>query len=590
MRKRKSSIQKELLFYFCVLIFSSVVLLAVILSFNTSQIVLGYTAEEISNGLEQVENSVDDRLGQSVECFSSIILDDNITKTLKEKNDIDTSIGFSKAYEVSRRLRLLKQSYPYVSAIYIYDVKNQCYYHSENTIINEQDFRKTEHYKTFIETEDYSKWKPVMTVPGMPWGQTKGYLTCAIPMKENIEQEIFGYVFISIDIEEMFKYIEDFEIINSEELFWVSSDNKVLDSTVNIPNEVLEKIEKNENGKDTSVYIGKLSKYLYIRQSKETDIKYCMLIPYHNIRTPIYKIWKIALLCMIPILWMAFFLSYIFSKRMYRPMETLLNHMKKAVIVEEKETLINEKRNDEFGVLYTGFNQMLIENGELLKELSEEQEKQKLIELRLFQEQINPHFLYNTLNSIYCLSNLYEIQEISELSKDLINFYRMSLNHGKEMISVENTIRHIQYYIRIQNVRYKGRYKLDIDVKEHLFEIQIPKLLVQPLVENAIEHGLKNAKYDPCIKIEIVQEDKDIVITVSDHGCGMGEKKLQEIRYILDGNVEDEEKAFALKNIHDRIRLYYGEEGRMSIFSEPGKGTKIEIRIPVEQKGEVSSV
>ena len=137
MGKRRKSIQANLLFYFCVLIFLSVAVLAVMLSINTSQVVLDYTKEEISNGLKQIEKSVDGRLLQAAECFSSIILDDNIEDSLKEKYDIDMSSGFIRAQNVSKRLWLLKKSYPYVSAIYIYDVRNQCFYHSENKFIHE---------------------------------------------------------------------------------------------------------------------------------------------------------------------------------------------------------------------------------------------------------------------------------------------------------------------------------------------------------------------------------------------------------------------------------------------------------------------
>ena len=187
MGKRRKSIQANLLFYFCVLIFLSVAVLAVMLSINTSQVVLDYTKEEISNGLKQIEKSVDGRLLQAAECFSSIILDDNIEDSLKEKYDIDMSSGFIRAQNVSKRLWLLKKSYPYVSAIYIYDVRNQCFYHSENKFIHEPQFETTELYKKFIAHENYYEWKDIKNVPGMPWESDKGYLTCALPMRENVK-------------------------------------------------------------------------------------------------------------------------------------------------------------------------------------------------------------------------------------------------------------------------------------------------------------------------------------------------------------------------------------------------------------------
>lgn len=591
MKKRKKSIQANLLFYFCVLIFFSVAILAVMLSINTSQVVLEYTKEEISNGLNQIEKSVDGRLMQATECFSSIILDDNIETSLREKYDIDMSSGFEKAKDVSRKLWLLKKSYPYVSSIYIYDVKNQCFYHSENKFIHEPQFETTDLYKKFIANENYYEWKNTRNVPGMSWESDKGYLTCALPLKENVKEKVLGYIFISVDIKEIFEYIEDFEIIDSRNLFLISEDNQLLGAASNLSEEELEEITKYESASSkTEVYLDEQSNYLYMEESPNTGLKYGMLIPYQNIYSPIYRIWKLALIFMLPVIAMAFFLSYIFSKKMYSPIFTLMEHMKTVVLVDSertsiKKTLIEEKREDEFGILYESFNQMVVENRNLMKELEDEQEKQKLIQLRLFQEQINPHFLYNTLNSIYCLSNIYRVQEIADLSEALTNFYRLSLNKGKEMITVRNTLQHIRYYLKIQNVRYRGRYELKINVKESLKDVLIPELIVQPLVENCIEHGLKDVKYSPVISLIIEDINEQLKISVSDSGCGISRPKLHEIQKILESGMDEALDAFALKNIHDRLKLYYGENSSLNIYSETGKGTKIEIVIPMENGG-----
>lgn len=585
MKKRGKSIQSNLLFYFCVLIFSSVVILAVMLSFSTSRVVLEYTKEGISNGLKQIENGVDGRLMQSTECFSSIILDDTIEQSLKEESDIDTSSGFAKAYRVSKTLWLLKKSYPYVSAICIYDVNNQCFYHSENKIIHEAHFETTELYKEYIAEENYYRWEAIADIPGMSWVSEKGYLTCALPIRENAGKEALGYVFICVDIEEIFEFIDDFEVINSQNVFLLSEENRLLGSNAEVPDKVLKTLGNENFSGGTETYLKEYSNFLYVKESKNTGLKYGMMIPYKNIYSPIFGIWELAIICMLPILLMAFFLSYIFSKKMYQPIFTLIEHMKKVVIVDSEKTLIEEKREDEFGVLYESFNQMLVENGKLMTEVAAEQEKQKAIQLRLFQEQINPHFLYNTLNSIYCLSNIYHIQEIADLSDALIHFYRLGLNKGQEMITIRSTLRHIQYYIKIQNVRYKGRYKLEMRVKEELLDVPIPKLIVQPLVENSIEHGLKDTKYSPVIRLDISNDNDLLRIVVEDFGCGMSGAKEQEIRRVLEGGIEEAQDVFALKNIHDRLKLYYGENSAVNVYSEPGNGTRIEILIPLQNGG-----
>lgn len=584
MRKRATSIRANLLFYFCGLIFSSVVILGVILNFRTSQIILEYTTEEVSNGLSQIEKSVDERLTQATECFSSIMLDDTIKQSLKEKNDIDTSLGFAKASEVSKKLWLLKNSYPYVSAICIYDVNNQCFYHSENKIIYEANFETTELYKKCVLNGNYYSWEATANIPGLSLESNKGYLTCTLPIKENVKKEILGYTFICIDFEELFKYIDEFEVINSKNIFLLSEENRLLGAGEEIKDKI-KNIDTDNFVDGTEKYLKKYSSYLCVKVSKNTGLKYGVLVPYKNIYTPILEIWKVAVICMLPILGMAFCLSFVFSKKMYQPIFTLIEHMKKVVIVEGEKTLIEEKRSDEFGILYESFNQMLIENGKLMKELEDEQEKQRIIQLRLFQEQINPHFLYNSLNSIYCLSNIYHIQEISDLSEALTKFYRLSLNKGQEMITIKNTILHTEYYIKIQNVRYRGRYKLAAQVNDELMDLKIPKLIVQPLIENAIEHGLKDVRYQAIIWLGISKEDNQLKISVKDKGCGISEIKKNEIQKILEGDIEDSQDIFALKNIHDRLKLYYGEKSMINIYSKLGKGTKVDIVIPLQNGG-----
>lgn len=578
MKKRIKSIRQQMMFYFCILIFSSVAVVVVLLCINTTKTVRDYTKEEVENSISQIGAGIDDMLVQSSESFSSIILNEKIITAMGQKLDIDRRDGFKKAYEIADTLRLLKRAYSYIESIYIYDIQNECYYSSYSTIINEPDFENTEIYNRFISKDKYLEWEVIRQIPGSQWKKDENYVTYALPVKNGSGQQMLGYIFVSIDIQTLQKALEPYQIADGQELFILSKNNEIIYAARGVK-EQLQKTEMDLLPGSLEFRRG-AGKYVALRQSKETGVKYGILISRKNYKMPIYRIWMIALICMLPILGFALFLSFVFSKKIYGPIRLLATHMESVVLVDKTMPLIEEKREDEFGSLYDSYNLMILGNRTLMSELEHEQEKQKNMQMQLFQEQMNPHFLYNTLNSIFCLSKIHKVQEIAELSEALIKFYRLSLNEGNTMISIQDTLEHMQYYVGIQNIRYKGRYRLKMYVQNDLYEQLIPKLIVQPLVENAIEHGLKDVKYCPDIVIRISRTEEYIIIQVQDYGQGIEAGRLRKIKAVIQGEVKEAEGLFALKNIRDRINLAYGSRAKLDVDSVYGEGTKVTITIP----------
>ena len=209
-----------------------------------------------------------------------------------------------------------------------------------------------------------------------------------------------------------------------------------------------------------------------------------------------------------------------------------------------------------------------------------EQRQLRKAEFELLQAQINPHFLYNTLDAIVWSAEAGNQQQVIHMVGSLSDFFRTSLNRGKEMVTVREDIQHVRSYLEIQQIRYLDILDYEIDVPEELFDYRVPKITLQPLVENALYHGIKNKRGGGKIIIQGWDSEDAYYIQVLDNGIGMTEERLEAVRNGLLEKSPTENVLYGLYNVNERIRLNLGEEYGMEIESEFEKGTKVKIRLP----------
>ena len=236
--------------------------------------------------------------------------------------------------------------------------------------------------------------------------------------------------------------------------------------------------------------------------------------------------------------------------------------------------------HDEIAVLAHGFNNMADNIQTLVDKVKEDERKMRQLDLRLLQEQINPHFLYNTLDTIIWLIEGNEPDQAVNMVVTLSNFFRLVLSKGKEFISIKEEEQHISSYLEIQKMRYQDIMEYDIQIDKVLYEYQILKLTIQPLVENALYHGIKYKRAKGYIHINGEKDGNVIRIAVRDNGIGMEEDELEQLRDEIGHSGKEHEKGFGLANVNERIRMYFGAEYGMEIQSKKGKGTIVEITIP----------
>lgn len=215
-------------------------------------------------------------------------------------------------------------------------------------------------------------------------------------------------------------------------------------------------------------------------------------------------------------------------------------------------------------------------------EKNREIEKEKnLAEIKAMQMQVNPHFLYNTLNSIYALSKQYGIKPIMDMTYSLSMLFRVIFTKTSELTTIKESIDYLNHYLTIQEIRFEDKFKVVFDFEEEVLSCKIPGLMIQMLVENSIVHGIEKKKNKGEINIVGYKTNGDIKIIVEDDGVGIDEERLLKIREILKNDkVENEEDMIALRNINRRLKLNYGNQYGLSIFSIYGKGTTVEMLLP----------
>lgn len=262
-----------------------------------------------------------------------------------------------------------------------------------------------------------------------------------------------------------------------------------------------------------------------------------------------------------------------------RPIRELCDLTQK---VAEGDFTVRSKEEDieEIAVLSNSFNDMTEEIGTLIVNIKEQQQNLHLMETKLLQAQINPHFLYNTLDTIVWLAEDNQSEEVVAMVTALSDFFRTTLSKGKDFITVGEEEVHVTSYLKIQQFRYQDIMDYEINIAKEVKEYVIPKLLLQPLVENALYHGAKNKRGKSIIRITGEKQEDKLIFKVIDTGKGMSVEKLMKLRENIQTISRDrKESGFGLANVNQRIRHYYGNEYGIQIESVENKGTEAVITI-----------
>jgi two-component system, sensor histidine kinase YesM len=277
----------------------------------------------------------------------------------------------------------------------------------------------------------------------------------------------------------------------------------------------------------------------------------------------------VSAICLLTLTLIVWLLSVKFVKRIY-----ILNNKMKLVAERNLNIEINSKSKDEIGELTNRFGSMLKSIKTLIDELVESKHVQKEAEMKALQAQINPHFLYNSLSLINWKAITIDAEDISHITTTLSKFYRTTLNNGKNIISIKEELENTKAYLEIQSIMHDYSFEVDFNIDDSLYQFDMIKLILQPIVENAIEHGIDQKRDGKGIlSVTGVQTGKRIEFLIEDNGNGMDDSLIEEV-------LVKHSKGYGLYNVNQRIKTFFGEEYGLSINSIKGKGTQISVVIP----------
>ena len=266
--------------------------------------------------------------------------------------------------------------------------------------------------------------------------------------------------------------------------------------------------------------------------------------------------------------------------------------------IKELEKSVNELEKGNMDAnIYIGGSYEIMHLGKSIKSMSariknlmqtivREHEEKRKSEFDTLQSQINPHFLYNTLDIIVWMVENEKKSEAVKVVTSLARFFRISLSKGKSIISVRDEIEHVKNYLMIQQMRFKNKFNYEINVEEDVWEYSSLKLMLQPLVENAIYHGMEFMDGDGLVSITVKKEEDKLYFTISDNGLGMTKEQVDSLLSKDFTSKSKKGSGIGVKNVNERIKLYFGIEYGLSIESEPDEGTKIRLTLPVRRFGD----
>lgn len=586
--KYKYSIRKSLLLYFVLFALLPTILITSVYSYFSSNYIDKVTTE--------LGVSMIDRASSELESFFSSITrvgdiaatNQRIQEALRIHYQDDIGLRYSKDIENDGELYFANYLQPEILGLNVLGDNFNEFKSHNRTFIN-QNHTERYWYKKIRESKDYVWFPPhVGQYANISAGET--VISCGRPIVDKATGAVTGIVLIDVR-EDVLRDIVSTQLGESGYIIILDERNNVIYSPLGLTGSLVnltKLIGDNKEGNIvTSIHMeGSILpiEEKVITTYKEiplTGWKLMGIIPVKSVnKWDDLRTWLIGLLFLC-IVSGASFAAWSLSNKVTNPIRNLMKAMKK---VEEGDlnVSIKEEAYEEVAELSLSFNKMIQEIQVLLDNTNEEHIKLRKAELKALQAQINPHFLYNTLDSILWLNRTGMRDEVQTLVESLTTFFRIGISKGKDIITLREELEHVESYLKIQSIRYANKFDYSISVEDNMLDYKIPKLVLQPLVENAIYHGVKLIFGKGHIKVTVKDLDTQWEISVSDTGKGMPEEKLQLLNKYLQGYKDVELNIYGVANVNERLQIIFGKEAGLIYESEEGVGTKVKMRLPKE--------
>lgn len=590
---KNSSMKRKLVSSYFVFIFFPLLIVGVF-AYNISEAsIKNEVSKYVSELLQQVNSNIDLSLTELDRMTVSIISDPGVQKILQKDKSRPVLEALSDDEFVSGRISAVSSLQPYIEGLYIFSYNGEVYMYkgSHNSMRPDYIFTSAKWFKTMKSLKQKILLLPTHLQDGIiVEGKPKKVFSYIREISDTTTGKSIGYILVDVNSDIFRNILDNLDITNYHEIFIVNNNKTIIyDSNTEyismqfrspyISRLLVEKTGSIMENVDGSPML------VTFNTSSDTQWTVASVIPesvlFKNISTLKYFIILTIIFC----LTLAFILAVLLSGNITRPISRLRAHMKKAESGNFDISVPVESK-DEVGELSSSFNQMLLQIRQLISKVYKADILKKEAELNALQAQINPHFLYNTLQIMDVIAEAEGIEVISATCQSLSDIFRYSINRGKEVVRISDEIAHVQNYVYIQKLRFEEKFKVVYDIDEEVTDYQIVKLILQPIVENVLVHGMDYKKSCCTIKIRGKKLDNVIILTVEDDGTGMDTPQLEALRASLSEEIVHAEvvgsgkNSIGIKNVNARIKLYYGEQFGLSIESGKGRGTSVKVTIP----------
>lgn len=584
----KHSIQGKLLAYFMVLFLLVISSMVVFYRISINNIYETAT-ESVKNTIRQVNTDTDRVLTNALEQAQQVARDVDIQTTLRaplpdtERKLYGQRVRYN--YILYDRNLLLED----INGIFVIG-DNGAIYRSTRYGLRENVFREWEWYKEVMESGEVL-WMPPHAGSIIVNNLDESTISVAVPIKDRASTKILGVVVAEIRTEQLKQVKESglvFEGITylldkNNKIIYTSSDESIQE-TSDISRAVAESaIASQAWTKDIKINGGK---YLVsVAELSDSGWKIMGLISYEEMYAKAEILRNSIFIVIGAFAMIAIAFAIIGSNQISKPIREIRTTMKK-VEKGEFDVHVEYMGRDEVGELARSFNHMVRKINQLMEREQENQKKLRQAEFKALQSQINPHFLYNTLDSITWMVRMNRLEKLEDMITSLTSFLRIGLSRGRSEITFEEELKHVENYVAIQKIRYAKLINYEVDVPEEFKKYYVIKMILQPIVENALYHGIKEKGEPGIIRVTMRENGETFILSVSDDGMGMSPEKLQEIENMMEQGIDFDPNAYGVINVQRRIQTNYGKEYGLHFESKYYVGTCVYVTLPKKGVGE----
>lgn len=573
--KRKNNLKTEFVILFLLVSVIPSGIVGVVSYRLSTSLVLEQKADEIINKLDKVKTGVNDKLSEKETLAIKFYLDSYVQDLLLHNKDDDETF-----YQVMKLL--FSNEYTDVNDILFLCSKDMRLYTNSMIPDKEAYMVLKEGIKKLQQSGETFIWLDAVTLGDV----------CVIPFIREI-RDLYGaydgasgYIVTGLQENLLHGTYESYFSGERGNIYVVNQEKKILssnDSTM-IGKDIFQHYQMDTIvSKNVSYYEVKdesTTYFLVKLRDEKNGWDYMYLLDKQTALSGMKRIQMVPVLGMVISFMISVFMSLLASTKIVKPIKELTGTIQK-VEGGDMNVRFSVPAIEEIADLGNFFNQMMEKLKDSIDKIYDVQKQRRDAELKALVLQINPHFLYNTLSSIIWLCNSDKKEEVIEMTSSLATLFRISISRGQEIVTIREEFEHVKSYVRIQQIRFDNKFNCYIDLDEEIAECYTLKVLLQPLVENSINHAITNIDYQGLIALKAEREEDDIVLSVTDNADGMTGEQVEELnRHLSEPYDENAQFGIGTSNVNNRVKLLFGNEYGLT-FMKQGKNITAEVRIPV---------